>query len=174
MITCHVISFGCSLILQSTCMKIRLFLTLIPRSHSCARNSAPVQEFCRSRTLLAVLTRLLSGFAVGSSFACVQMCSQLKWARCLKAQSWWRFAQLIGVFFQSSLAIQQATLCMGLTFKRGYNLAALRFLEGQKHVSSSVQNVHSWFHSKTERRNKIRFLKFVFLSYIVPLLQIFI
>lgn len=32
---------------------------------------------------------------------------------------------------------------MGLTFKQGYNLVALRFLEEQKHVSSSVQNVQS-------------------------------
>lgn len=88
--------------------------------------------------------------AVGSSFACVQISSQLKWAHCLKAHGgdghvncWF--------FFQSSLAIQQATLCMGLTFKQGYNLVALRFLEEQKHVSSSVQNVQSWFYSKKER-----------------------
>lgn len=106
---------------------------------------------------------------------CADMLSCKMSSLCLKAQSWWRWAQLVGVLFQSSLAIQQATLCMGLTFQQGYiALVAFRFLEEQKHVSSSVQNVQSWFYSKKERRNVIRFLKFVFLSYIVVFLQLFI
>lgn len=153
-------------------MKISLFLALILRSHSCTQHSAPSQEFCRNRTL-AVLEHLVLDIAVGSSFACVQICSQLKWACCIKTHSG-EMGTISWVFFQSSLDIQQATLCMGLTFKQGYNLVALRFLEEPKDVSSSVQNVQSWFYSKKERRNVIRFLKFVFLSYIVVLLQLFI
>lgn len=48
--------------------------------------------------MLAVLKHLLLVTTIGASFAWMWVCSQLKRTQSLKAQSWWRQAQLVGFF----------------------------------------------------------------------------